>query len=213
MSSEDKERSEYYQGIAAAFFRQRGGGAVLTSRDLAVIASWESMGIPLPAVREGIDRAFEYARTIAPVRRNLKSLAACTSQVLRAFERHRERTVGGAVKVRTRREKKERIAAEARRFLDRLPAAVSFLEEPYARALELLTPDQPDEDALERLEAEVERRLETHAAQSDRDEARRVVADEFPGLKGDEAVEAGRLKLIKSLREKFKIPYITFPYY
>ncbi len=213
MSPDEKERSEYYQGVAAAFFRQRGGGSVLTSRDLDVIASWESMGIPLEVAREGIDRAFEYHRTIAPVRRNLKTLAACGSQVLKAFERHRDRAVGGQVKVRTRPEKKARIVTEAKRFLDHMPAGVSFLKEAYARALELLKNDKPDEDALERLEDEVERRLEERAAGADREQARRSVAAEFPGLKGDEAVEAARLKLIKNQRDKFKIPYITFPYY
>ncbi len=213
MSSDEKDRSEYYQGIAAAFFRQRGGGAVLTSRDLDVIASWESMGIPLGVVREGIDRAFEYHRTIAPVRRNLKTLAACGSQVLKAFERHRDRAVGGQVKVRTREEKRARMEAEAKRFVERVPASASFLKEPYGRAIELLKKEKPDEDALERLEEEIERRLEEHAAEGDRELARRSVAAEFPGLKGEEAAEAARLRLIKNQRETFTLPYITFPYY
>lgn len=213
MSPDEKDRSEYYQGVAAAFFRQRGGGSVLTSRDLDVIASWESMGVPLEVAREGIDRAFEYHRTIAPVRRNLKTLAACGSQVLKAFARHRERAVGGQVKVRTREEKRARMSAEAKRFVDRAAAPASFLKEPYERAVELLKKEKPDEDALERLEEEIERRLEEHAAAAEREEARRSVAAEFPGLKGEEAVEAARLKLIKNQRDKFKLPYITFPYY
>lgn len=213
MPLEEKERSRYYQGIAAAFFKQRGGPFLLSPKDLATIASWEALDIPLETVREGIDKAFEYYRTMAPVRRNIRTLSACGSQVLKAFERRRERAVGRPVKVATRRGKKERIAAEARRFLGEVPPPVSFLKESFERALELVGQDKPDEDALEKLEARVERLLVERAPAEDRQEVRRAAAREFPTLTGSESAEVFRIKLLKSLRNKYMIPYITFPFY
>jgi hypothetical protein len=210
---DDKERSKYYQEIAAAFFKQRGGPFLLSPKDLSTIASWEAMNIPLETVREGIERAFEYYRTMAPVRRNLRSLTACGPQVLKAFERRREREVGRTATVSTHREKKERMAAEVRRFLEDVPPSLTFLKEPFERALGLLSQEKPDEDALEKLEALAERALIEHAPAQDRDEADRAVALEYPILRGAEAAEACRTKLLKSLRDTHRIPYITFPYY
>lgn len=159
MPQEEKERSRYYQEIAAAFFKQRGGPFLLSPKDLATIASWEALNIPLETVCEGIDRAFEYHRTIAPVRRNIRALSACGPQVLKAFERRREREVGRPANVATRREKKVRIADEVGRFLKEVPPSVSFLKEPFERALEILRQEKPDEDVLEWLEARIERTL------------------------------------------------------
>jgi len=213
MCPDDQEQSRYYQEIAAVFFKQRGGPFLLSPKDLATIAGWEALGVPLDSAREGITRAFEYARTGPYARRTIRTLAACEPQVLKAFDRFRERRVGGASKPKSREEKQAAMAGEARRFLQNVPAAVSFLKAPCEEALAILEAGRPDEDALERLEDGVERLLVERASEADREEARRALAKEFPRLGPKEAERLLGLKLVKSLRAKHKIPYITFPYY
>ncbi len=213
MPSEEQDRSRYYQAIAAAFVRRRGGPALLSPNDQAVIARWEALGIPLEAALEGIQNAFNYHGIQAPVRRNIRALAACSPQVLKAFERLRDRNVGRQVKVRPRAEKRKEIAAEARLFLERLPAEAAFLKEPYEEVLGLVSRERPDEEALERVEARIEGLLVKHAPSAEREAVRRAVEEEFPALRGTEEDEVFRLKLIKSLRAAYRVPYVTFPYY
>jgi len=152
MPPEEKDRSRYYQEIAAAFFKQRGGPFMLSPRDMTTIASWETLGVPLEAAREGIEGAFEYFKSQARDPRKVRALAACNSQVLKAFEGLRDRRVGRQAPVRSRLEKKAAIMSEVGLFLKDLPRPVSFLKEPYERALGLLRQERPDEEALERLE-------------------------------------------------------------
>jgi hypothetical protein len=213
MSPEEKDRSRYYQEIAAAFFKQRGGPFMLSPRDLTTIASWETLGVPLQAAREGIERAFEYFKTQARDPRKVRALAACNSQVLKAFERLRDRRVGRQVPVRSRLQKKAAIMSEVGGFLKDLPRPVSFLKEPYEHALGLLKQDQPDEQALERLEEQVERLLADQCPAVDRAAVRKDVEAEFPSLGAKEASEILSLKLLKTMRSKYGIPYLTFPYY
>ena len=213
MPLEEKERSRYYQEIAAVFFKQRGGPFLLSPKDLATIAGWEAMGVPLEAAREGIVQAFEHSRTGPSVRRTIRTLAACQSQVLKAFDRFRDRGVGRPVKAKSRDEKRAAMIAEARRFLRFLPEPVSFLKDFYEEALDLLGKGKPDEDALERLEAKVERLLAERGPAQDKADVRRALAEEFPWLGAKEADRVFDLKLIKSLRVKYQIPYITFPFY
>jgi hypothetical protein len=213
MSSEEHDRSRYYQEIAAAFFKQRGGPFMLSPRDLTTIAAWETLGVPLEAAREGIDRAFEYFKAQARDPRKVRALAACNSQVLKALERFRDRRVGRKAPLKSRLEKKAAIVSEVGRFLKELPRPVSFLKEPCEQALELLRHDPPDEEALERLEDKVERLLADHGPAEDRAAVRREVEAEFPSLGAKEASEILSMKLLKVLRSKYAIPYLTFPYY
>jgi hypothetical protein len=213
MPPQEKDRSRYYQEIAAAFFKQRGGPFMLSPRDMTTIAAWEKLGVPLEAAREGIDRAFEYLKTRARDPRKVRALAVCSSQVLKAFERFRDRRVGRQAPVRSRLEKKAAIVSEVGRFLKSVPGPVSFLKEPYEQALGLLMPEKPDEEALERLEDRVGRLLTDRCPAEDRDAVRREVEADFPSLAVKEASEIMALKLLKTMRAKYKIPYLTFPYY
>ena len=213
MPPEEKERSRYYQEIAAAFFRQRGGPFMLSPKDMATIASWETMGIPLEAAREGIEKAMEYFRTEARERGKVRALAACNSQVLKAFERFRERSVGRHAPAKTRAEKRMLMVAETSRFLKDLPGPMSFLREPCERALGLLEAARPDEEALERLEEKIEHLMTEKCPGEDKVAARKDFEAEFPLLDGKEAADVFALKLVKNLRVKYKVPYVTFPYY
>jgi hypothetical protein len=213
MSPEEKERSRYYQEIAAAFFRQRGGPFMLSPKDMTTIASWETMGVPLEAAREGIEKAMEYFRTQARERGKVRALAACNSQVVKAFERFRERSVGRHAPAKTRVEKRALMVAEIGRFLKDQPGPMSFLREPCERALGLLEAAQPDEEALERLEEKIEHLIAEKCPAEDKDAAKKDFEAEFSSLKGKEAAEIFALKLVKNLRMKYKVPYVTFPYY
>jgi len=213
MPPEEKDRSRYYQEIATAFFKQRGGPFMLSPRDLTTIASWETLGVPLDAAREGIDKAFEYLKTQGRDPRKVRALAACNSQALKAFERFRERQVGRQVPVRSRLEKKAAIMSEVGRFLKDIPRPVSFLKEPYEQALGLLRQDQPDEEALERLEEKVERLLADRCPADNKAAVSKDVAAEFPLLAAKEAAEVQAMMLLKTMRSKYGIPYLTFAYY
>ena len=214
MPPEEKERSRYFQEIAAVFFRERGGPFLLSPKDMATIASWESLGVPLEAACEGVVRAFEHNRTGRPdARRTIRSLAGCQSQVLKAFELFRDRRVGRPVKTKSRDQKRAAMIVEARRFLDLLPGEMVFLKAPFERALGLLEKDQPDEEALERLESEIERLLIAHAPAGDMADIRRTWDEGSPSKGEGAAADAFNIKVLKSLRAKYRIPYITFHYY
>jgi len=213
MSPEENERSSYYQEIAAAFFRQRGGPFLLSPKDMTTIASWETMGVPLEAAREGIEKAMEYFRTQARERGKVRALAACNSQVLKAFERYRERSVGRHVPAKTRAEKRTLMVAEISRFLKDLPGPISFLREPYERALGLLEAGRPDEEALERLEERIERLMAEKCQAPYKESIRKEFEAEFHLPDGKQAADVFALKLVKNLRMKYKVPYVTFPYY
>lgn len=213
MPLEEKERSRYYQEIAAAFFRQRGAPFMLSPKDMATIASWETLGVPLESAREGIEKATEYFRTQAPNRGRVRALSACNSQVLKAFERFRDRSVGRHTPAKTRAEKRALMVAEIGRFVKDLPSPVSFLREPSERALELLEAGRPDEEALERLEERIEHMMTEKCPTQEKETIRKEFEAEFPSLKGRDAADAFAVKLVKSLRTRYKVPYVTFAYY
>lgn len=76
----------YFTEIEESFQRHRGTPALLSALDWALIESWKEAGIPLDAVRTGIERTFEkFARR--PQRfRKVNGLGYCTQEVLRAAE-------------------------------------------------------------------------------------------------------------------------------
>jgi len=77
---------EYFTEIEECFRRCRGTATLLSTLDWALIDAWKEAGIPLGAVRTGIERAFEkHARRPARFRK-INALAYCTQSVLEAAE-------------------------------------------------------------------------------------------------------------------------------
>ncbi len=76
----------YFTEIEECFRRRRGTPTLLSTLDWALIESWKEAGIPLEAVRLGIERAFEkFARR--PQRfRKINGLAYCSQAVLEVAE-------------------------------------------------------------------------------------------------------------------------------
>jgi len=78
----------YFTEIEERFRQARGTGLFLLSPlDWALIESWKNAGIPLEAVLQGIDGAFEKWRSRKKHRRLVNSLAYCTQAVMEAAER------------------------------------------------------------------------------------------------------------------------------
>jgi hypothetical protein len=83
----------YFTEIEEHFQRARGTGLFLLSPlDWALIESWKMAGIPLEAVLNGLDQAFEKWRSRKNRRRNVNSLAYCAQAVMEAAQRAPGRT-------------------------------------------------------------------------------------------------------------------------
>ncbi len=189
----------YFQEIAGAFLARRGAPLILSPRDLELIASWERAGIPLAAVLEGIENAMAPAGRPGP-RRPVLTLAFCGREVERAFARHRDRLVGRAGRTPDRAGKRSRARAEVARFLKSDPPPAPRLTALAGEALALLDSDDPDSEALERLDAAMdEALLETAGGESP--------------APSRSSPAAARKHLVKRLREEKDIPRFALFHY
>jgi hypothetical protein len=80
---------DYFARIERQFGLRRGGPLVLSPRDWQRVERWEAKGIPLVAVLQGINRAFDYVEA-TPGTARVNSLAYCEQHVLDAWEQARE---------------------------------------------------------------------------------------------------------------------------
>jgi hypothetical protein len=204
-------KSRYYQDISAAFLRRRGAPFMLSARELHLLAGWEKQGIPLSAVREGIDRAFRALQKKAGPGRPI-SLLACDSHVQRAFSQVRERRAGARRPAGGREKKKGIMLRVVRDFLAALPEELSFLRPAYEQALRLIEAGGDSEDDLERLEAEIDEALAAHCPAKELAGAQRELG--LAGVGQNEKRNALLCRLaVKELRDKHKIPHVSYPYY
>ena len=208
-----EKKSTYYREVAKGFLDRRGAPFLLSARDLALIAEWEQRGVPLQVVLEGIERAFEGGGTGRHPSGKVMSLAFCGPQVEKAFARHKDRRAGAEVRVRPRAEKKERAASEGARFLASLPREAAELRPLFVRAAEVLAAAVPDEEALERIDAEVDEALVRTAPEGEKEDQAKRLRDEHPGrrMAVREAILAAALA--KERRERFKVPYVALFHY
>jgi len=211
--SDDEERSRYFQEIARTFLARRGAPFFLSAKDLDVVSSWEQAGIPLPVVVEGIEKAFENYRSGAGKKSRVLAISFCGAQVTRAFERSRDRKVGGRRTALERRDKRAFVRAEVEEFLKRIPSSLDFLKDIYLEAQKIMAdPDMADE-ILERLDGEVENLLMIQAPASDRATMEKEILAEHKRLSREEVAAAAKIKLLKHLRDKYKVPYLSPFYY
>jgi cell division protein ZapA (FtsZ GTPase activity inhibitor) len=88
----------YFTEIEEHFQRRRGSLLLLSTIDWALIETWREAGIPLAAVLQGIDAAFDKyddRKNKARVRR-VNGLAYCAQAVMSAVEAMQEAAVGAA---------------------------------------------------------------------------------------------------------------------
>jgi hypothetical protein len=209
----ETDDSRYFQEIARRFLAGRGAPFFLSAKDLDLVASWERAGIPLQVVLEGIERAFENHRTGASKRDKVLSLGFCRAQVERAFDRFRERNVGGVRAGAMRPDKRVLLRTEIKKFLERIPPEIGPLKDIYLEALKKIDggPAVADDD-LEHLERETERLLLKIAGPADRSAVETEILAEHKRLSREALAEAVRVKILKRLRDAYKIPYLS-PYY
>ncbi len=213
MKRKDNQRSEYYQSIARYFFRQRGAPFFLSPTELNLVEKWEKMEIPLPVVLEGIRMAFDNYMRKPGRKTKIQSLSYCENQVLRAFDQYRDRRVGGERRRLERAEKRIRANAEIKKFLNILPGQIEYLKDAYSRAQRLFSQGPVDEEELERIEAEVEELIWEHSLEEERERVKKDVRSEYKIEEGEEFLRILRIKLVKILRDRYKIPYISLFYY
>lgn len=208
-----KEKSRYYQSIARHFFIERGAPFFLSSKELDLIAKWERMEIPLFIVLEGIKNAFGNYRRKPGRKARIQSLGFCNLQVLRAYEQYRERRVGQKKGVIERNEKRKRAKAEMQRFLETIPLPIEYLKEKFSQAEQILSQARFDEEQLERIEEEVEELLFMNTPEDEKGKIKAEVLVEYEFREKEEFLRIFKIKLMKFLRGKYKIPYVSLYHY
>ncbi len=114
----------YFTEIEEHFQRRRGGALLLSALDWALIETWKDAGIPLQAVLQGIDGAFDHYDNRPSKTRKVNSLAYCSQAVLAAAADMKEAAVGAAPENRAANPPKGFEAAEIARFLTRNAAQI-----------------------------------------------------------------------------------------
>jgi len=209
----ETDSSRYFREIAKAFLARRGAPFVLSPKDLALVSAWKQAGVPLAVVLEGLAAAFDGRVKSGRAGFRVLSLQFCEGSVSRAFERFRDRKVGGAGAMKTAVDKHALVRAAAEAFLKNIPSGVGFLRDIYAEALtKVAEPGVPDE-TLEAFDERAERLLEEHADAAER----RAVADElraeYQRMPGDALKRAATVRLVKRMRDRYRIPFLSPFYY
>ncbi len=211
---DDKHRlqNDYYQTIAREFLRKRGAPFFLSPRDLSLIADWENRRIPLDAVLEGLSLAFD-RRKLKPRRDSAVPLGFCARDVERAWAQSRVRMAGSRRTPGPKTPKRDVARTAVERFLGANPPGWEGLMELYRRGLEVLSSAKPDEHALERLDEEADEILWKRSPAEERDARRRAVREEFKGKNPEDLERISRALVVKSQRERNRIPYFSLFYY
>ena len=212
MRRKKNEIGFYFQTIERFFFGQRGSPFFLSSKELDVIADWKKKGIPVQVVLDGISDCFTWQRKKPGRKNKIHSLVFCRSFVLKAFESYKERRVGSDLKGFGEEERKIRLKKAVERFLNTSPGEIRELGEMFSRVKKLLS-QEVDEERLEQIEQNVERLLIRKAPDSEKKKIRDDVREEYPDKKGKEHAQILELRIIKHMREKYKVPHISLYYY
>lgn len=213
MGIKDKHRSHYFQSIARHFIRLRGAPFFLSSKELDLIARWEKTNIPLHVVLEGISKSFEKYRLKPGKKGKILSLAFCDFQVLESFGQYKDRKVGGKKRIAEREEKKAQVRAKVQKFLEDIPREINYLREIYSRVQKMLSLKRINEEKLEQMEERIEGILFEHSMNEEKERVKEEILAEYEFSGEEEFLRIFKLKLVKILREKYKIPYISLFYY
>ena len=209
-----RTREQYYRAISQYVFEQRGTPFFLSSQELNLIADWEKMKIPLRIVLDGLRQAFEQRRQRARKQAKFFSLNQCHSFVLEAYKQHRERGIGGDRGI-LRKElsvKKDKILFEINRFLAYSPHHLDELKHIFTQLRNELSRGTWDEECIEKTEVQIEEILVNNATSKERKVASDAALSEYGVMGSEEFERIVRLRLIKELRQKYRIPYVS-PFY
>lgn len=212
MSETADAGSRYFREVAARFLARRGAPLFLSAKDLDLISSWEKAGIPPAVVLEGIDRSFESGRRRGTAGGKVLALSFCAAEVLRGFERVRDRRVGANRAPQARRDPRAAVRSAAEVFLAAVPEPVSKLTALFREALAKLEDAGLTDEEAEALDARVDAIIVSTARSAERDALRAAVRAEHRALPAAEVARAADVRLVKQRREAHRIPYFA-PYY
>jgi len=208
-----KDRERYFQSIARHLFSLRGAPFVLSAREMETVEAWEADGIPLSTVLEGMDRGYKEFRSRKGNKGRKLTLTRCHPYVLKAFALLRDRRVGRERRVVTQEDKCREICKAVRAFLEDIPSPVSDLREIYAAVLNELTKGACDSESLEEQDAGIEVLLFRMASRHDRTRLAVEIAKEHGVTDREELSRLVRIKWVKSMRERYKVPHVSSFYY
>ena len=179
---------------------------------MALIGRWEKARVPLDAVLEGMERAFaNYRKGGRPVR--ALTLAFCEYQVAKALAGGRERRAGGTRPSASRGDKNERLRAEIGRFLAMVPPGLEALVSAFAEARTVLDGPGPGGERLEALDESVDEALWRAAPEAEKARARKDVVAGHSGKRALDLDDVARTKVVKDMRERHKVPYLSLYFY
>lgn len=141
------------------------------------------------------------------------TLAFCEYQVGKALAGRRERRAGGTRKAAPRDAKKERLRKEIGRFLGEVPPGLEALAGTFTAARAVLDDPGAGEDGLEALDERVEEALWQAAPEKDKARVRKDVRTGLSGKRTLDLEDVARTKLVKEMRERHKVPYLSLYYY
>jgi hypothetical protein len=207
-------QSGYYQEIASAFLRRRGGALVLSPKDQTVIAAWEEKSVPLDAALEGIEQAIDGLKARGRATRTVP-LSFCDRAVEAAFAQHRDRAAGRRKLVEAA-PRVERIE-KARREIGQALAVLAEADVDMTRLLEdaqgHLVAVEPDEAALDRIDAEIEALLWSGATEAEKAQAAAEARKAFKGRASAGPEDAIRRRAVMAARARRRIPHVSLHYY
>ena len=216
----------YFTEIEEHFQRRRRSLLLLSTIDWALIETWREAGIPLAAVLQGIDAAFDKydARKNKTRVRKVNSLAYCAQEVISAMEAMQEAAVGaGPARPGTAEQgfEQERIAAHLEAAAEQLKAAghtetadrLQALAQEVKRALPNL---EELEQSLTVLEEKLFATILTTAPEAELLLLRQQAAAELAPYRSRMPVvqirQVERQFLHKRLLEKFNLPRLSLFY-
>jgi hypothetical protein len=185
----------------------------LSSREIDMIRSWESRGIPLRVVLEGIKNFFGKPISSPGRKKKAASLVLCDYFVQKAFLMSRTRKIGREQKIISRDDKTSGMMDHVRYFLQSLPEEMSFLQGDFQLALQILEKKYPDEEKLEKLDRTVDEKLINNASESLVERIRSEVLSEYLSSGKEEVDRIIEIKLSRFIRESFQIPRLSLFYY
>jgi hypothetical protein len=212
MKEDWSSRQDYYQKIARTFLNHQTSMFFLPPRDLALIAEWEKLSLPLEVIIEGIERTF--ARQLSRKRKKkIFSLSLCEKEILKAYAQYQERLVGQVAPRIDRADKIEKVRREINNCLENLPLEFQLLKEYFAKALGVLNEKTPDDNRLEQLDEGIDETLWLLSSDQEKREILEEIKKDYPGKPENQLAEIQRTRLIKDKRQAHKIPYVSLYYY
>jgi len=206
-------REAYFQSVTRIVLRLRGTPFMLSPKEMVLIDDWYARRIPLRVVRDALRAAYEEFRLKPRSGKRGMPLTYAHLRVLRAFAQYRDRRIGGRRPAVPSRNQRARALLEVEGFLAAVPGVLDFIRPEFERARMDLKGTHLDEAGLERREEKIEKMLLDGVPDELKAEAQRRVSRDFDPETREERKRLTELMLLKLLRERFRIPWVSLFYY